>query len=131
MSSALAKAKSEIDVVKTKARISKKKAKEEAKTEMIYTVVAGGLGTAVSSAGCGVVDGKWAKEGKSMATFGESNIPMVPVVGALTTLLGIGVSFVHRPSGAFLGFGGLNALNIGIYNGTKDKVIKGREEEEE
>jgi hypothetical protein len=41
------------------------------------------------------------------------------------------VSFVHRPSGAFLGFGGLNALNIGIYNGTKDKVIKGREEEEE
>jgi hypothetical protein len=131
MSSALTRAKSEIEVVKSKARISTKKAKEAAKTEMIFTVAAGGAGTLVSSAGCAVVDGKWAKEGKLMATFGESKIPMVPTVGLLTTLLGVGVSFVHKPTGAFLGFGGLNAINIGVYNGVKQKVIDGREEEED
>jgi hypothetical protein len=131
MSSALARAKSEVEVAKSKARISTKKAKEKAKMETIFVVAAGGAGTVASSAGCAVVDGKWAKDGKSMATFGESNIPMVPVVGLMTTLAGIGLSFVHKPTGAFFGFGGLNALNIGLYNGVKDKVIKGRDEDED
>lgn len=120
MSTALAKAHAENTALKE--RNSKSRMKLSRKQRGQMEMAAGVFGGSVSAAGTGIIDARFAKPGKDVATFGESDVPVAPVVGLLIAVGSLALVKTNPSAAAFLGYGGLTAMNIGIYNMTRDKM---------
>lgn len=117
---------------KLKASNAKKRREEADRTEALWGTVAGVGGATLASVGSAMVDAKFAKEEDKMATFGDSNVPIVPVMGALSGALGVGLHMAGAPTiGKFFGWGGVQSMGIGIYEGTKDRARKMFEDDDE
>lgn len=120
MSSALAKSRQETADLKTKnrARSTKRKTKEAGLAVMASAIA----GSSISAVGCAAVDEKWADSAGNMATFGKSKVPVVPVIGFLSALAAIPLAKASPAGAAFVGWGGIQAVNIGLYQGARDKL---------
>lgn len=110
---------------KIRASITKKNQEQKREMGAIMTEFSGQLGSKVGAVAAAAVDAKWADNPGDMAHFGESSIPVVPVVGALTALASLGLVYAEMPAtAAAVGRFGTFGLDLGIYHGARDKFAE-------
>jgi len=125
---ALAKAREETARLRKSFASRAKRVAQEKRS--LYVHGAGSAGILTAAVGAAIIDAKQAEEGEDQATFGSSKTPIAPVVGGLAALTGVGLAVAGMPTaGAFLGYGGLTNVAIGLYHTVKRKTIEAAEEE--
>ena len=81
---------------------------------------AGQTGGAISAISLGALDAKYASS-EGVTTFGESEVPVAPVGGAVLMLAALPLIKISPHAAAFLGRAGMFALDMGLYNFSREK----------
>lgn len=90
--------------------------------ETILVEGMGQLGEATASAGMAVTDAKFAAGPGEMATFGDSAIPIGPVVGLGMGLASLALIKPAPAAASFIGRAGTQMVWLGVYNGVRGKA---------
>lgn len=122
MSTALEKAKA--DNVKLKQSIAAKNSKAKIEGKAILREAVGQLGSTLGAVGCAALDAKYASAPGDMAHFGESTIPVAPVIGGVIALASLALVKVSPVAAAGVGRFGAFGVDLGIYHGARDKFAE-------